>query len=693
MANASPSVALTSLQISRKCDSCEEKEKILQPKPATDTAEPADEAPPIVHKVLSSPGQSLDAATRALFEHRFGHDFSQVRVHTDGQASESARNVDALAYAAGRHLVFAEGQYSPNTTDGQKLLSHELAHIVQQGAASPVAHAGELESADGLPSLVQRQARGGQAQQAQLPKAAAGISCPGYEPGEASQSKREPGVLASPVAELKSDILLVADFGVSWRHLKPSTRTNTDWQQWLKLATGDPNASFQVTGHSDCAGDEHDNAELRLGRARQVAERVRELAPGHECSFSAASVGIYVTDNLTERGRAINRGATLAVLHAAASSAFHGPESVAEMAEMLDDAENLMEDPAFLNTPSRRRLYGAQPPLHDWKPDTAGALQRIDAVLAFVKPLVDADNIERHGAHALSLSSPLQDVLNRTNLKATGLGLYYTTDWLETAKKGYDEVASARAQAGVDVNALAVKAKNLLAFRAREPLKVLADEGVSFELELGAVPRPAPEFRSELRQQIAGGESLSKRELRVAAWLRDNKAVILDAADRFHIDRRAIGAVIAWEALENIMRGSPHSVGPGKMHTYSRDWAAVLPLLPKGEALPQQVEAAGFVPRPSSEQDRETFMRSPAGAAIYIAAVMRGASDIASRYGYSIEHDLTALTSFYQGYDLPGWEQHLKEKQAKKETTFVAADPIAVWTQSHIAYLENVLGK
>lgn len=90
-------------------------------------------APPIVHEVLSSPGQPLDDATRAFFEPRFGHDFSTVRVHADAKASASAREVNALAYTSGRHLVLADRASSDN--QGKKLLAHELAHVVQQGGA------------------------------------------------------------------------------------------------------------------------------------------------------------------------------------------------------------------------------------------------------------------------------------------------------------------------------------------------------------------------------------------------------------------------------------------------------------------------------------------------------------------------------------------------------------------------------
>jgi hypothetical protein len=66
------------------------------------------EVPPIVHEVLRSPGQPLDAATRAFFEPRFGHDFSDVRVHTDARAADSALAVNALAYTVG-HDVPAAG--------------------------------------------------------------------------------------------------------------------------------------------------------------------------------------------------------------------------------------------------------------------------------------------------------------------------------------------------------------------------------------------------------------------------------------------------------------------------------------------------------------------------------------------------------------------------------------------------------
>lgn len=93
------------------------------------SADRASEIPPIVHNVLQSSGQSLDAATRTILEPRFGHDFSRVRVHHDDQAAESAQAVQAEAYTVGQDIVFGTGQYAPATAAGQRLLAHELAHV------------------------------------------------------------------------------------------------------------------------------------------------------------------------------------------------------------------------------------------------------------------------------------------------------------------------------------------------------------------------------------------------------------------------------------------------------------------------------------------------------------------------------------------------------------------------------------
>jgi hypothetical protein len=89
--------------------------------------------------VLRSPGQPLERPVRTAMEHRFGHAFSDVRVHTDGEAARSAADAQALAYTSGRNIVFAQGQYSPGSEAGKRLLAHELAHVIQQRSSTGAA--------------------------------------------------------------------------------------------------------------------------------------------------------------------------------------------------------------------------------------------------------------------------------------------------------------------------------------------------------------------------------------------------------------------------------------------------------------------------------------------------------------------------------------------------------------------------
>ena len=89
------------------------------------------EVPSIVNEVLNSPSQSLDNRTRTLMESRFGHDFSQVQIHTDAKAAESAQTIDAAAYTVGQNIVFGVDRYAPNTSIGRQLLAHELVHVMQ----------------------------------------------------------------------------------------------------------------------------------------------------------------------------------------------------------------------------------------------------------------------------------------------------------------------------------------------------------------------------------------------------------------------------------------------------------------------------------------------------------------------------------------------------------------------------------
>jgi len=133
-----------------ECEECKKKQKMQRRR--NQGTEPS-EVPPIVHEVLRSSAQPLDAGTRGFMEPRFGQDFSQVRIHTGTQAADSARVVNAQAYTVGRDVVFGAGEYTPGTTAGRRLLAHELTHVVQQtggGRRSSI----QRSSIGSLPSIV-----------------------------------------------------------------------------------------------------------------------------------------------------------------------------------------------------------------------------------------------------------------------------------------------------------------------------------------------------------------------------------------------------------------------------------------------------------------------------------------------------------------------------------------------------------
>lgn len=88
--------------------------------------------------MLRSAGEPLDPRSKSLMESRFGHDFSSVRLHTDVTASGAGSALNADAYTVGHHIGFSQGLYRPGTPDGDRLLAHELGHVVQQSVLGDV---------------------------------------------------------------------------------------------------------------------------------------------------------------------------------------------------------------------------------------------------------------------------------------------------------------------------------------------------------------------------------------------------------------------------------------------------------------------------------------------------------------------------------------------------------------------------
>lgn len=86
-----------------------------------------------VHDVITSGGGApLDTETRTDLEGRMGADFSDVRIHNDSAAHESAKGVGAHAYTVGNNVVFQRDAYDPSSPQGRTTLAHELTHVIQQ---------------------------------------------------------------------------------------------------------------------------------------------------------------------------------------------------------------------------------------------------------------------------------------------------------------------------------------------------------------------------------------------------------------------------------------------------------------------------------------------------------------------------------------------------------------------------------
>jgi hypothetical protein len=144
-ADTLPSLPSGSLLVQRKCgcersgepcDDCASPEAAVQRK--ADGSAMA-HTPPDVADIVRAAGRPLSPELRSSMESAFGRDFSSVRIHTGATAEQSATALGAQAYTVGNHIVFGSGRYVNESADGQRLLAHELSHVVQQHGGGPTA--------------------------------------------------------------------------------------------------------------------------------------------------------------------------------------------------------------------------------------------------------------------------------------------------------------------------------------------------------------------------------------------------------------------------------------------------------------------------------------------------------------------------------------------------------------------------
>ncbi|WP_146348158.1 eCIS core domain-containing protein [Phaeobacter marinintestinus] len=112
----------------------EEEEETLQTK-STGSGTPTWAAITSASAAVAGGGRPLSHDERGYFEPRFGRDLSAVRLHEGARAGAAARGIGARAYALGRNIAFAPGQYHPESHAGRQLMAHEITHTIQQAGA------------------------------------------------------------------------------------------------------------------------------------------------------------------------------------------------------------------------------------------------------------------------------------------------------------------------------------------------------------------------------------------------------------------------------------------------------------------------------------------------------------------------------------------------------------------------------
>ncbi|MEM8900462.1 MAG: DUF4157 domain-containing protein, partial [Bacteroidota bacterium] len=150
-ATPSPNEAVNTPEQETESEKTEEEETRVMRKPIFESDTPPDESPiqrsqgnpeagstPSLESRINSSkggGTALPSNTQSQMEGAFGADFSGVRVHNDTSAVQMNQELGAQAFTHGNDIYFNRGTYNPGSTEGDRLLAHELTHTVQQGAS------------------------------------------------------------------------------------------------------------------------------------------------------------------------------------------------------------------------------------------------------------------------------------------------------------------------------------------------------------------------------------------------------------------------------------------------------------------------------------------------------------------------------------------------------------------------------
>lgn len=157
-------------------------------------------------------GRPLDDHVRTDMESHMGVDLSSVRVHADSRGDALSRSVQADAFTTGSDVFFRDGKYSPDSSDGRKLLAHELTHVVQQAsgdvpAESRVSHPEDTHEREAA-AVADTVASASPVTSATGADATAGASVQRQEAPEEEELEEEEGAVsrqAAPEEELEEE--------------------------------------------------------------------------------------------------------------------------------------------------------------------------------------------------------------------------------------------------------------------------------------------------------------------------------------------------------------------------------------------------------------------------------------------------------------------------------------------------------
>ena len=260
-------------------------------------------------------GQQLPGPLRSAFGSRFARDFSDVRIHTGSKANDSARSINAEAYTIGRDIVFSQGAYRPETPGGQRLLAHELTHVMQKDRGQ---------------TNIQRQRSDSQgaSREENLDATERGESltgdCPSgadREPGEYEWANKrgfkvvstEELSLASGASSLLAkyspgimNSWVLYGFSIGSDTAKSSREVLSDLIEPYPTHLS-VDRVIHIYGFSDCHGGRELNQRLRQGRADEVRLTLPTTEDTEMGFTEGAQIGTYIAPNTTKRGRERNR--------------------------------------------------------------------------------------------------------------------------------------------------------------------------------------------------------------------------------------------------------------------------------------------------------------------------------------------------------------------------------------------------